>query len=395
MKNQFNIKTVTNPGGSQSFFVSGTLNRQVRKRQFKTELEAMTCKQNWEREAANIAPLPTATTRLTLAQCAEAEACFHRLAGHPLGSLTAAVDWAVRNYVASEKSITVRETFPLFMEDKKRSRQGGLAKDTVDKLTIRLRRVLHAVGDKLIHEVTAEDLKPLIFRENSGDVNRHSDYTTFSNFFNWAVWREFRQDNPCKKIQRIKLDFGEPVVLSLAHVRSLVVAAQTHECGSLVPFLALALFCGMRVKEIARLQQCGGWDNIDLEAKTINVGPKVAKGRSRRVVAIPDNALAFLLPHVVKRSLFIVANHRRRLEAIRKLAGLGEWKKDVLRHTAITYRLAQTDDENKTAAWAGNSPNIIHKHYRGIVKASDVPEFWRIEPGMDSNIVKLEQKAAA
>ena len=30
--------------------------------------------------------------------------------------------------------------------------------------------------------------------------------------------------------------------------------------------------------------------------------------------------------------------------------------------------------------WAGNLPNFIHRHYKGLVKETDATEFWEITP---------------
>jgi hypothetical protein len=51
-----------------------------------------------------------------------------------------------------------------------------------------------------------------------------------------------------------------------------------------------------------------------------------------------------------------------------------------MRHTGISHHLAQHQHEGKTATWAGNSPDVIQKHYKGLVKAKDAKEFWAIAP---------------
>ena len=34
--------------------------------------------------------------------------------------------------------------------------------------------------------------------------------------------------------------------------------------------------------------------------------------------------------------------------------------------------------------WAGNSPDIIQRHYKGLVKQADAKEFWTIKPELIS-----------
>ena len=50
----------------------------------------------------------------------------------------------------------------------------------------------------------------------------------------------------------------------------------------------------------------------------------------------------------------------------------------------------------QTASWAGNSPNVIHRHYKALVKEADAKEFWEITPAtVKSQIAKLPTQAAA
>jgi hypothetical protein len=57
-----------------------------------------------------------------------------------------------------------------------------------------------------------------------------------------------------------------------------------------------------------------------------------------------------------------------------------ELPKNVLRHTAITYRDAKTGDLAGTAAWAGNSPKVIEDNYRGAATKDDASRFYAIMP---------------
>lgn len=59
---------------------------------------------------------------------------------------------------------------------------------------------------------------------------------------------------------------------------------------------------------------------------------------------------------------------------------LKRWTIDILRHTGISYHLARYEHEGKTAVWAGNSPAMIHRNYKGLVKRADVEQFWDIWP---------------
>ncbi|MGZ4964708.1 MAG: hypothetical protein ACXWKG_06175 [Limisphaerales bacterium] len=58
--------------------------------------------------------------------------------------------------------------------------------------------------------------------------------------------------------------------------------------------------------------------------------------------------------------------------------------------------LATHKHEGEAAGWAGNSPNAIHRHYKGLVKEADAKEFWSITPNtVESKIAKLPKVKAA
>jgi hypothetical protein len=59
---------------------------------------------------------------------------------------------------------------------------------------------------------------------------------------------------------------------------------------------------------------------------------------------------------------------------------LTAWPKDILRHTAASMLMATWEDEGKVAATLGNSPSILHAHYRELVTKEQAKRFWGISP---------------
>ena len=153
------------------------------------------------------------------------------------------------------------------------------------------------------------------------------------------------------------------------------------------PLYAIAAFAGVRWGEIERLE----WKDIHDNEIVVTAGK--AKTRSRRVVDIQPNLKTFLAPYQGKHgSVLPVAKEqetkgqpsRKRLERLRmkieKEAGLVPWQNNCLRHSFISYLYAETNDEKFTASQAGNSPEIVHKHYRALVTRKEAEEFWNIRP---------------
>jgi len=58
--------------------------------------------------------------------------------------------------------------------------------------------------------------------------------------------------------------------------------------------------------------------------------------------------------------------------------GFDTWPKDILRHTAASMLMATWEDEGKVAATLGNSPSILHAHYRELVARAKAERCWAI-----------------
>jgi hypothetical protein len=57
-----------------------------------------------------------------------------------------------------------------------------------------------------------------------------------------------------------------------------------------------------------------------------------------------------------------------------------EWPHNALRHSFGSYSYGKSKSENLTAAEMGNSPAVVFKHYRALVKPEDVTAYWAIRP---------------
>jgi len=190
----------------------------------------------------------------------------------------------------------------------------------------------------------------------------------------------------------------------------------------LVPFVAIGAFAGLRHAEIERLD----WREVRLGDKFIEVTAGKSKTASRRLVPITDNLAKWLAPHAEKAGRVVPfdnvnkqigwlvrdTNRALRLEwekahgKGRKGAGKQQeqagaehgkdkpsvlkWKKNALRHSFISYRLADVQSAAQVALEAGNSPQIIFQHYRELVRPKDAKSWFSVAPGTDGKIVYLD-----
>ena len=65
-------------------------------------------------------------------------------------------------------------------------------------------------------------------------------------------------------------------------------------------------------------------------------------------------------------------------------------KVNGLRHAFCTYHFALHANENLTAAQAGNSPAMIHAHYKGLATKAEAVKWFNVKPSRSGkNVIPL------
>jgi integrase len=153
------------------------------------------------------------------------------------------------------------------------------------------------------------------------------------------------------------------------------------------PCIALAAFAGLRSAEILRLD----WSDIERRPRFVEVGADKAKTATRRIVPIAENLAKWLAiaprngeriwPHSKDRFFKAMIRAARKAEMA--------WKHNALRHSFISYRLAETQNINSVSLEAGNSPQMIFRHYRELATPQQAKTWFAIAPGAASNVVPI------
>jgi integrase len=149
--------------------------------------------------------------------------------------------------------------------------------------------------------------------------------------------------------------------------------------------LTIAGFAGLRTAEITRLD----WREVDLQERMITVASTKAKTGSRRIVPIADNLLNWLKP--VAQSQGAVVPFRswwNELAAVADRASVIReesepnftWRRNALRHSFCSYKLALCGDVARVSYEAGNSPQMVHRHYKALVNEKQGTEWFNINP---------------
>ncbi|MCW5555428.1 MAG: tyrosine-type recombinase/integrase [Verrucomicrobiae bacterium] len=402
---RFAVKQIVYRTGTPTYRIQGRMpdGKQVRKN-VQTFHEALQVKEELELKArGQPVEFVLRKTRLTQDELAEAEHAIRRLRDaqtvHPHlkgKSLQFVVDFALANYKEPTITIKVADAVEQFLQVKRVKKRRHR---TITNLVSRLNKLVRAYGDRLVSEITMEHLEGLMNGCDYGAISQNHYRTTFRSFFGWCRKRKYCTSNPAEDIEVADVDDRDPEILTLDQAKALLQAAYQHKEGVLAPFVVLGLFCGLRPAEIGRLK----WKMVNLTAKIITVTGGAAKKRKRRHVELCSNVVEWLTPMIGNR--IMPKNFRRHFDAVRRLAGfrgsvshqqaddaLLAWPHDAIRHTAISCHFAAFEDEGKTAKWAGQSVDVMHNHYKGLVIKADAEVFWSWTPtGIQSPEPKGQQ----
>lgn len=283
-------------------------------------------------------------------------------------------------------------------------------------------------GDRAACTITQADVLQWLDVRGGGPVNQDNFRRAFRACFNFARKRGVVTVNPVEGIEAIRADAAEPEIWTAAQVESCLIAAQTF-APRMVPVLAVMAFAGLRPDEAARLD----WSNVNLEERHIRVVSATSKRRRGRLVDMPDNLVAWLVPYYEKAGPIApppvtIARWRIKLAAVMVLGvddvrrrmdqhegmkgteikglGLGwsatikaarkkgaRWPQDVLRHSYASHWLPVHNDQAKLAAMMGNSPDVIEQHYKAVVTPKEAQRYWNISPATEGGIIKFRAVA--
>ena len=219
-------------------------------------------------------------------------------------------------------------------------------------------------------------------REAHWESNTQKHYSGHvRNLFNWCIRQDVMTENPVLKLERINLDPFDPYVLTVDECRKVLkLCWEKHR--EVLPLLALNLFCGIRPSETRRLNSGKGRDcNFDWEDNEVVFKAKKTKTKMRRFVEMSDNCLAWL--NLQELNLPIVnANHKWHwfLQDAKKALEYEAWPHDCIRHSFCSYGLRHSENAAKVALQAGNSEQVLFRHYLKLVKKPEAAKFWNIFP---------------
>jgi integrase len=155
----------------------------------------------------------------------------------------------------------------------------------------------------------------------------------------------------------------------------------------LLPVLSLAGLAGLRLKEAMRLT----FEEVFKRPDHLELTKTKSKTRSRRLIPICP-ALSSWLEYCRGQTgpIWSKSYDMFHLDfaALRKELEI-ESRHNGLRHSFISAHFAAYSDENLTAAQAGNSPAMIHSHYKGLLTKKEGEAWFAVAPEQPANVIPL------
>jgi integrase len=249
----------------------------------------------------------------------------------------------------------------------------GMSADYLSDLKIRLGAFSRAFDSTMIAGITAKDVSAWLRGLSVGAVSRNTVRSRLSTLFSFARKQGYIQTNPIPDVERAKERGGEVGILTVPETSRLLTKASVET----IPYWTIGAFAGLRSAELERLD----WKEIDFDAWLIEVKASKAKTATRRLVTILPNLQAWLLPYRNHEGPVCPIGLRKKLEADRERADLLEnWPSNALRHSYGSYHLAQFKDAAALALQMGNSPAMIFRHYRELVRPAEAVKYWALSP---------------
>jgi integrase len=316
-------------------------------------------------------------------------------------TLQESVNFYLSRHPAGLPRKTVREVLDEMLAVKANA---GISEPYAKELRLRLGQFADCFAVP-ISTVSSKQIQDWLTNRGVAGRTQNNYRRLISTLFKFAIRRGYlpKDHDELSGVEKMRDSSGEIEVFTPDELRKLFAACLTpiQERGkwrdreTMIPYLAIAAFCGLRAAEIARLD----WSEVHLTGAEHFIEVKAAKAKtaSRRTVPIPDNCALWLAP-LASPSGPVCQFERPDKQCFQYLAPAAkmEWKHNALRHSFISYRLAIIKNVHQVSLEAGNSPQMVFAHYRQLVTETQAKEWFDIMPPRQvENVIPMQAAASA
>ncbi len=209
-----------------------------------------------------------------------------------------------------------------------------------------------------------------------------------------AVWRWAQKQGylprdtktEAEQTERAREEAPEIGIIGSATWATFLEMIRVTDSGLLAP-ATIAGFCGLRPVEIHGQT----WEDVNLAEKFLRVTRGKRGTPSRRLVPLCDAAVEWLMLCPNRKGPI---GHPLSVDRMRKLARDAKPKielpENCFRHAYISNRVAVTGTVAETALESGNSPQIVHRHYRELVTKAEGAAWFAVRPSRtDGKVVEF------
>ena len=312
-------------------------------------------------------------------------------------SATKAAHFYMRHHGQGIKSKTVVEAVAEIIAAKT---EKGVSPTYLADLRYRLGTLAEAFHCN-VNAIAPDDLRTFLDGLRLAPRGYNNFLATLGTFFAFAQDRGWlsKEANLLAGMDKRREKSAPVEIFTPAEMGELLASCSTD----LRPCLALAAFAGLRSEEILRLD----WEDIARRPGFIEIAADKAKTASRRLVPITANLARWLAVSKPKdgkagrvwqhSKAWFFESQRDTVTAINaarqkrsKKSPVFAWKANALRHSFISYRLAEIQDVNRVALEAGNSPRMIFQHYRELCTPAEARTWFALAPDEAANVVPME-----
>jgi integrase len=161
----------------------------------------------------------------------------------------------------------------------------------------------------------------------------------------------------------------------------------------MLPPVAILGFAGVRRAEILRFTWKDVWKtkaDDDSPDGYIEVPARKAKGgRERRLVPIQPALAEWLAPYAQAKGAVWAGSENQYHHAFDKLMNITNDLPghNLLRHSYVSYRIAQTQNEHTVSFESGHTPAVLFKNYRKLVSPAQAKRWFSITPNEADNVI--------
>lgn len=222
--------------------------------------------------------------------------------------------------------------------------------------------------------------------------SRNHHRAAIRQFLQWAARKDYlagtHRLNEADQMRPERANTAATEFYSPKEFRALLETAE----GPMRAMLALGGLAGLRTQELLRLD----WSDVWRVKGHIEVTASKSKTRQRRLVEICPALAAWLgqfrdftsgklneLHEITWQQNFLRLCEKA--EVTRKPNGL--------RHSFCSFHFALHGNENQTAAEAGNSPAMVHAHYKGLATKAEAAKWFGVKPARAANVIPLDARS--